>query len=203
MGEHIDTIFNLPARYNEWSDDLKKGLEADFSQFGLGLTSLYINSITPPPEVQKAIDDKSKLGVFDDLNKLLKMKAAMAMEAASQNQGETGNAMGMGIGFMMPAMFAEAFKASPSPVPAGTGIDCPSCRQIVPRDARFCPYCGHQIVVLQRCPQCGENLTAGARFCSRCGVSTDQKPVPKACPKCGADNLADARFCNHCGERIV
>ncbi|MDQ5988182.1 MAG: hypothetical protein CSYNP_03938 [Syntrophus sp. SKADARSKE-3] len=203
MGEHIDTIFNLPARYSELSDNLKKALEADFSQFGLGLTSLYINSITPPPEVQKAIDDKSKLGVFDDLNKLLKMKAAMALEAASQNQGETGNAMGMGMGFMMPSMFAEAFKASPSQPLADEGINCASCRRIVPRDARFCPYCGHQIVIVQRCPHCGENLTIGARFCCHCGISVEQKTQPKTCPKCSAENLTSAIFCNSCGERIA
>jgi membrane protease subunit (stomatin/prohibitin family) len=79
MGNHIDTIFNLPARYDELADGLIKTLEEDFTHFGLGLSRLYINSITPPPEVQKAIDDKSRLGIFDDLNNLLKMKAAMAM----------------------------------------------------------------------------------------------------------------------------
>ncbi|PIP07643.1 MAG: virion core protein (lumpy skin disease virus) [Syntrophobacterales bacterium CG_4_8_14_3_um_filter_49_14] len=112
MGEKIDTIFNLPARYNELSEELKRLLQADFTHFGLALTELYIVSITPPLEVQKAIDDKSRLGVFDDLNKLLKMKAAMAMENASQTQGETGAGLGMGMGFMMPAMFADAFKTS-------------------------------------------------------------------------------------------
>ena len=94
MGEKIDTIFNLPARYDALARDLIKALEEDFAHFGLGLTQLYINSITPPPEVQKAIDDKSRLGVFDDLNKLLKMKAAMAMETASQSQGDAGAGLG-------------------------------------------------------------------------------------------------------------
>ena len=110
MGERLDTIFDLPARYNELAGDLSALLQADFRRFGLGLADLYINSITPPPEVQKAIDDKSKLGLFDDLNKLLKMKAAMAMENASQTQGEAGAGLGMGMGFMMPAMFSDAFK---------------------------------------------------------------------------------------------
>jgi membrane protease subunit (stomatin/prohibitin family) len=203
MGEHIDTIFNLPARYNELSDELKKALEADFSQFGLGLASLYINSITPPPEVQKAIDDKSKLGIFDDLNKLLKMKAAMAMENASQNQGGAGEGMGMGMGLMMPAMFADAFKASPlSQAAVDDGIKCPSCQQPVAKEARFCPSCGHQIVVMRRCPQCGESLPANARFCTQYGHPIEEKPQPKICIKCGAENLPNAIFCNHCGERV-
>ncbi len=119
MGEKIDTIFDLPAKYDELSGELKTLLQTDFTQFGLGLTDLYINSITPPPEVQKAIDDKSRLGVFDDLNKLLKMKAAMALETASQTQGEAGAGLGMGMGFMMPAMFAEAFRGGSGQTPAG------------------------------------------------------------------------------------
>jgi uncharacterized membrane protein YqiK len=50
MGEKVDTIFNLPGKYNEFSDGLKLLLQNDLSKFGLALTELYINSITPPPE---------------------------------------------------------------------------------------------------------------------------------------------------------
>jgi len=203
MGGHIDTIFNLPSRYNELSEGLKKVLEDDFSRFGLGLNGLYINSITPPPEVQKAIDDKSRLGVFDDLNKLLKMKAAMAMEAASQSEGQAGAGLGMGMGFMMPAMFSEAFKTRTSEQsPISDPANCPDCRQSIPRDARFCPYCGHQILVFQQCSKCGKNLPANAKFCHQCGQPVEQKPLSVKCPKCAAENLPKATYCNQCGEKI-
>jgi membrane protease subunit (stomatin/prohibitin family) len=172
MGENIDTIFDLPARYNELSDELKKLLGADFHQFGLALTDLYINSITPPPEVQKAIDDKSRLGVFDDLNKLLKMKAAMALETASQSQGEAGAGLGMGMGFMMPAMLTEALRSGPTQeTPAD--IPCPDCRQPARADSKFCPHCGHPFLVVQKCAGCGENLPANAKFCAQCGRSVE------------------------------
>jgi len=203
MGNHIDTIFNLPARYDELADGLIKTLEEDFTHFGLGLSQLYINSITPPPEVQKAIDDKSRLGIFDDLNKLLKMKAAMAMETASQSQGQAGAGLGMGMGFMMPAMFAEAFKSSPTQqIATPETSNCPDCQHNVPKEAKFCPYCGHQIVVFQQCSQCGKNLPPSAKFCVQCGHSVEQKPQPSKCPKCGAENLPKSIFCNQCGERI-
>jgi len=203
MGEHIDTIFNLPARYNQLSEGLKKVLEEDFTHFGLGLNQLYINSITPPPEVQKAIDDKSRLGVFDDLNRLLRMKAAMAIETASQSQGESGAGLGMGMGFMMPAMFAEAFKGIPSaPQETPEIFHCPDCRQAIPRESRFCPHCGHQILVFQQCLHCGKNLPASANFCVQCGHPVEQKAPSLKCSRCGTENLSKSVFCNYCGERI-
>ncbi|HLA26742.1 MAG TPA: SPFH domain-containing protein [Syntrophales bacterium] len=203
MGEEIDTIFNLPARYDALAGDLIKALEEDFAHFGLGLTQLYINSITPPPEVQKAIDDKSRLGVFDDLNKLLKMKAAMAMETASQSQGDAGAGLGMGMGLMMPAMFVEAFKNTPAQLTAAEEtFHCPDCKQAVPREAKFCPSCGHQILIFQQCSQCGKNLPASAKFCVQCGHPVEQKSQPVKCKKCGSENLPKSVFCNNCGERM-
>ena len=203
MGEKIDTIFDLPAKYNELSGELKKVLQTDFTQFGLGLADLYINSITPPPEVQKAIDDKSRLGVFDDLNKLLKMKAAMALEAASQSQGEAGAGLGMGMGFMMPAMFAETFRGGSTPTAPVESVSCPGCGQPVQREAKFCPKCGQQILIFQKCAGCGENLPANAKFCVQCGRSVEQKPQQKKCPHCGAANLPNSIYCNQCGEKTV
>lgn len=201
MGDQIDTILDLPARYDELSGELKKLLHNDFNQFGLGLTDLYINSITPPPEVQKAIDDKSKLGVFDDMNKLLKMKAAMALESAAANQGEAGAGLGMGMGFMMPAMFAEAFRCAPEHA-MQEAINCPDCQLPVQREAKFCPQCGHQLLIFRKCAACGKNLPPNARFCVQCGSPTESKPEAAKCPHCSAENLPKAAFCNQCGERM-
>jgi membrane protease subunit (stomatin/prohibitin family) len=203
LGENIDTIFNLPGRYDELSEGLKKILVEDLSHFGLGLSNLYINSITPPTEAQKSIDDKSRMGVFDDMNKLLQMKTAMAMEKASETQGEAGAGMGMGLGFMMPAMFSGMMKDSPvtdkSPGPE-TQI-CPDCKNSIQKEAKFCPYCGHQQIIFKQCTNCNKNLPPNAKFCPRCGHRADEKPKPKKCSNCGTINLPDSIFCNQCGEK--
>ena len=216
LGEKLDSLFNLPGRYDELSEGLQERLREDFSHFGLGLKHLYITSITPPPEVQKAIDDKSRLGVIQDLDKLVKMKAAMAMEKAAESTGEAGAGMGMGMGFMMPAMFAQAFQTQKSP-PAGGGgtapppggapaqqkTACPDCKARIPQDAKFCPYCGHQQLVFDQCVNCGKNLPPNAKFCPKCGHPADEKPHPKNCPNCGVENLPDSQFCNQCGEKLA
>jgi membrane protease subunit (stomatin/prohibitin family) len=211
MGEQIDSIFNLPAKYDELSQGLAQRLQEDFGHFGLGLTQLYVNSITPPPEVQQAIDDKSRIGVFDDMNKLMQMKAAMAIEAAAQGK-TSGEGMGAGLGLMMPAMLAQYFtgqlpadRSGHGPTgkgpEAGEANSCPDCHQSIPIDAKFCPFCGHQQLVFQKCVSCGKNLAPNARFCSRCGHPVEEKPQAKKCPNCGAEGLGDAKFCGQCGEK--
>ncbi len=208
MGETVDSIVNLPAKYDELSDGLSRRLADDFRHFGLGLTHLYMNAITPPPEVQKAIDDRSRMGVFDDMNKLMQMKAAMAMEKASEADGEGSMGMGTSLGLMMPAMFAQYFNAigrgaqnNTDAMTATEHTTCQECQSRIPVTAKFCPMCGHQQLVFIQCAHCGKNLTPNAKFCSRCGHPVEDKPAPAICRKCGAENLAGATFCIQCGEK--
>jgi membrane protease subunit (stomatin/prohibitin family) len=207
MGQTLDSILNLPAKYDELSEGLADRLTKDFSHFGIRLTQLYINAITPPPEVQKAIDDRSRMGVFKDMEKLMQMKAAMAMEKASETGEDAGGGLGMGtsLGLMMPAMFAQYFAGGRDGArteSATHASECPECKQAVGADAKFCPHCGHQQVVFDQCARCGKNLTPNARFCSRCGHAVEERPKPKSCAKCGTENLEDSVYCNQCGEKL-
>jgi membrane protease subunit (stomatin/prohibitin family) len=204
MGETLDSILNLPAKYEDMADGLAKRLKTDFSRFGLGLSDIYINSITPPPEVQQAIDDRSRIGLFDDMNKLMQLKAAMAMEKASEAEGASGG-MGTGLGIMMPAMFSRYFAAGgngPSKSEDKQKANCQECGNTIPVDAKFCPSCGHQQLVFARCGSCGKNLTPNSNFCPRCGHPAGEKEKPRQCGKCGGKNLTESVFCNMCGEKL-
>lgn len=200
LGEKLDTLFNLPGQYDELVEGLKRRLQADFSHFGLGLGDLYITSITPTPEVQQAIDDKSRLEVFENLSALIRMKVAMSLERAAKNPVGAGQGMGLGLGFMMPALFAGALKQGLAAPPAE--VYCPDCGLTVAADDRFCPHCGHQIIILSQCSGCGKNLPPKAGFCPRCGRKTSETPPGKVCPDCQTENLAEALYCNTCGVRL-
>lgn len=205
MGQSLDSLLNLPAQYDELSEGLSRRLQEDFSHFGIRLTHLYTNAITPPPEVQQAIDDRSRMGVFKDMEKLMQMKAAMAMEAAAQADGGSGTGMGTSLGLMLPAMFAQYFsgaKPPPAAEPPASRTICPECRSEVPPDSKFCPQCGHHLVVFSQCARCGKNLTPNAKFCPRCGLAAAAAPQKQFCKHCGAENLAEAVFCNDCGEKL-
>ncbi len=203
MGDNLDTILNLPGKYETWAKGLQKILADEFNHFGLELTDLFITSITPPQDVQKLMDDRSAIGLFDDMNKLMQLKAASAMEKAAENPGEAGQGMGMGLGFMVPSMISALTDSGAAKTADKTAEPaCPDCKMKIPSDAGFCPFCGHQIMVFSQCSACGKNLSPSARFCSKCGKKVEEKKAALFCSKCGSENLTNSNYCNNCGERL-
>jgi predicted amidophosphoribosyltransferase len=127
------------------------------------------------------------------------------MEKSSESEGGGPSGMGTSLGLMLPAMFAQYFTSAK---PAGSTPEsaplaaCPECRSGVPGDAKFCPQCGHQVVVFSQCTRCGKNLAPNSKFCSRCGLGVGSAPQKTACKSCGAENLPESIFCNACGEKL-
>ena len=203
LGEHLHSLFDLPGSFDDIAKGLQRRLAQDFARFGLVLDGLYVTSITPPVEVQQAIDDRSRMGVIKDMDNFVRMKAAMAMEKAAASGGEAGAGLGLGIGMMMPAMFANV-QANGNHTAAGreAEVRCSECGMMIPASARFCPFCGHQQLLNLQCDNCGKNLQPGAKFCPRCGHSTEERAAEIVCPHCHATNLPGAVFCNQCGEKL-
>jgi len=205
IGEILDSVLNLPQYYDELGVALKARVQEDFGKFGIVLEDLFINSITPPVEVQKMMDEKSGMGAVGDLDKFMKFKAAKAMGDAAKQQGDgaaAGSGMGLGLGaglgMMMPGILQQSIHAT-APGKAPT-IDCPKCHAQIDPNSRYCSQCGHQIIIENKCPQCGKNLPAKAKFCMFCGGKVEK--VKAHCPHCGKEILPGSIFCNNCGKKI-
>ena len=118
------SILDLPAKYDEIASGTRAKVSEEFGKYGLELVDFFVNAITPPEEVQKAIDARSAMGAVGDLNAFMKFQAAnsMARLAEQGGGGSAGGAMGMGMGagfgMMMPGMIQQAM-AGAQPGPPG------------------------------------------------------------------------------------
>ncbi|RKX61415.1 MAG: SPFH domain-containing protein [Thermodesulfobacteriota bacterium] len=204
LGEHLETLLDLPSRYEELAGGLSERLTKDLAHYGLALRDLYLNAITPPAEVQQAIDDKSRLGILGkDLQGLMQMKAAMALEKAAEGEGLAQGGIGMGLGLMVPGLLAGHQTGSGATQPPDAGREfCPECGLSVEAKARFCPHCGHQLLVLRQCGVCGKNLSPKAKFCPACGAPAGRTQASKICKECGSKNRPEAVYCNQCGGEL-
>lgn len=132
LGTAAISLLDLPAKFDEVASATRVKLGDDFAKYGLELADFFINAITPPEEVQKAIDARSSMGAIGDLQAFTLFQAAnsMAKMAEQSGGGIGGNAMGMGMGagfgMLMPAVIQQAMQnaarpAAPNAVPGTPG----------------------------------------------------------------------------------
>lgn len=111
-------VLDLPSQYDEVSQQLTQRLKEEFAQFGLQLVKFFINAITPPEGVQKAIDQRSSMGALGNLNDFMRYQAAQCMTKMAEQGGAGGSGMGMGfgagLGMMLPNMLQQANQQQPT-----------------------------------------------------------------------------------------
>lgn len=117
-------MLDLPAEFDEVAAGTRLKVGEEFAKYGLELADFFINAISPPEEVQKAIDARSSMGAIGDLRAFTMFQAANSMAKMAEQGGGTGNnamGMGMGAGFgmMMPGMIHQAMGGG-APLPGGT-----------------------------------------------------------------------------------
>ncbi|MDZ4820368.1 MAG: SPFH domain-containing protein [Planctomycetota bacterium] len=132
LGSMGVSLLELPARFEEISSALRAKVADDFTRFGLELADLFINAVTPPDEVQKAIDARSSMGAVGDLNDFIKYQAGQSMAKMSERTGGDAGAMGMGMGagfgMMLPGMLREAMASGAAPQQANPQGAAPAAR---------------------------------------------------------------------------
>ena len=166
LGESKIPALDLASRYDELGTDLERRLNLELAPQGLGITDLHIENISLPPEVEKALDARSKMNVLGDLNRYTQLQVADSMPVAAANQGLTGAGVGLGlgagIGSVMGQQLAQAAQPHPQPADAFSAAAAP---------ALGAAAAGISAAVPKFCSVCGTALPAGAKFCPSCGKS--------------------------------
>lgn len=110
-------LLQMAAKFDELGAAARVKIGEQFSKFGLELTDFVINSISPPEEVQKAIDARSSMAAIGDLRSYTIFQAANGIGRAGDG-GAAGSAaaigMGAGLGMMLPPILQQAMQQAPA-----------------------------------------------------------------------------------------
>ncbi len=186
IAESKIAALDLAANYDELGDGVREKIAPKFEALGLELTSLAIENLSLPPEVEEAMDKRTQMGVLGNLDQYTKFQTAEAIRDAAQNEGSGFAGMGAGLGAgqamagaMMNAMNSQQAmpqqQASQQAVQSGAAAAvamaaCINCKANIAVGAKFCPECGTKQEVKDKfCPECGGKVSQGAKFCPECG----------------------------------
>ena len=198
---------DLAMYYDELSTQGKEKMKERFAKFGFEITSLYIENLSLPKEVEQAMDKRTTMGVLGDMNTYTQFQAAEAIREAARNEGGGMAATGAGIGAgaaignaMAGAFTSNQQNTAPSSPAEPAKIACPHCQAQIRANAKFCPECGKTVKEqTASCTSCKATIKEGSKFCGECGA---QQVTEKKCPSCGMLNGPTAKFCGDCGENL-
>ena len=91
-------VLDLAANYDQLAQFVLGRIAPEFANYGLELTTILVENVSLPPEVEQAMDRRTSMGVVGDLSKYAQFQAAEAMRTAAANPGAAGQAIGMMVG---------------------------------------------------------------------------------------------------------
>ncbi len=182
IAESKISVLDMAANLEEFSELVRKSVTEKFEELGITVTSFVIENISLPEAVEKALDERTQLGILGDkMGTYTQKKAADALGDAAKNQGSMGAFMGIGLGQAFGSANAQTFGN------IGNAKDAEPKQQSGGAAKRFCTECGAQ-------------LSANAKFCPECGAK--QQAADNKCPECGAEVTAGKKFCHNCGAKL-
>ncbi len=131
LGELKVPVLEVAATLETVAAKCREKMAAPFAKLGVVLTAFIIESVTVPPEVEKAMDERSRIGAMGGMQGFMQSQAAYALRDAAQNPSGmaglgAGVAAGIGVGQVMGQALAGMLGGSGAPVspaaPVPTGV---------------------------------------------------------------------------------
>jgi membrane protease subunit (stomatin/prohibitin family) len=119
-------VLDFAGNYAKMGQDAQLKMSDEFANMGLKLVTFVVENISLPPEVEQALDTRTKMSVTGDLNRYTQYKTAEAIGTAAANPGGMAGvgaqlAAGVAIGSQMVGALAGQGASqgqAPPPLPA-------------------------------------------------------------------------------------
>ncbi|MFD9095876.1 SPFH domain-containing protein [Streptomyces collinus] len=119
LGSSGVPLHDLAARQDGIGQQLAGTLTQELSSTGIAIPRFYIENISVPPEIEAAIDTRSRMTITGNLDDYAKLRAADAIPIAAANPGTGGEALGLGVGMALGQRIVQSTSAAaPAPAPA-------------------------------------------------------------------------------------
>lgn len=181
-------ILEINVYLDELSEFLRDRIAPVMADYGIGLTSFYVNDISVPEDDPAVVTLKQALAKKAEMDLIgytyAQERSFDTLEGAASNPGSTasdfvGAGLGLGMGFGMGGAVGGAFGDIARNLNVGTAM--------------------------RMCPVCGTSMSIGQRFCGNCGreaAKSGAETSPDAtgfCTECGAPLYPSVKFCGQCG----
>jgi len=125
-GQSKIPVLELAGNYERMGQLAQTKIGPELAAMGLALTAFYIENISLPPEVEKALDKRTEMGVLGDMGQYTRFQTATAIgDAANNPGGVAGIGAGLGAGMAMANQMAGALntqaQVTPPPLPGTAG----------------------------------------------------------------------------------
>ncbi|MBI3817511.1 MAG: SPFH domain-containing protein [Planctomycetes bacterium] len=109
LGAGKTAALDLMGKSAELNQQIERFVNEQLAEWGIQISKLMIENVSFPPEVEAALDQRTKMGVIGDMQKFTQYQTATAIGDAAKNPGGmAGDAMGLGAGVVLGQTMANA-----------------------------------------------------------------------------------------------
>ena len=109
-------VLDMAANYEQFGQYVTQRIAPEFKGYGIQLTSIAVENISLPDEVEAALDKRTSMGMVGNLDQYLQYQTAQGI-----GNGGSNSALDMGMGFAVANKMAEVLNkpkpAAPPPLP--------------------------------------------------------------------------------------
>ncbi|MBQ3423016.1 MAG: SPFH domain-containing protein, partial [Romboutsia sp.] len=183
------SVVQISQSLSKISDSIEKSVNDNFAELGLVMTTLTIENINLPDELQDILNTRTSINMLGGLGSYTTVKTLDVMEKSVENESANSMAqagVGVGMGMGMINQFMQGIgniqsnqhnkslnSHSYNPPSSSTKL-CPSCNCINSGSNNFCFSCGYKILNKANICDCGQSISDNTKFCPNCGKNLNE-----------------------------